>query len=82
MTSITNQSWASSSVDLNNLLHTSGAETVSGKKTFTTLPETSVAATTNNQLTNKKYVDDAISAAIGNINTILATLTTPSNGGA
>lgn len=29
----------------------------------------------------KKYVDDSISSAIGNINTILATLTTPSNGG-
>jgi hypothetical protein len=30
---------------------------------------------------HKKYVDDSISNAIGNINTILATLTTPSNGG-
>ena len=30
----------------------------------------------------KKYVDNAISTAVGNINTILATLTTPSNGGA
>ncbi len=29
----------------------------------------------------KKYVDDSISTQIGNINTILATLTTPSNGG-
>jgi hypothetical protein len=29
----------------------------------------------------KKYVDDSISSAIGSINTILATLTTPSNGG-
>lgn len=29
----------------------------------------------------KKYVDDSISTEIGNINAILATLTTPSNGG-
>lgn len=32
--------------------------TVSGKKTFTTLPESSVVPTSDNQLVNKKYVDD------------------------
>lgn len=36
-------------------------QTISGKKTFTTLPESSVAPTTNNQLVNKKYVDDSMS---------------------
>ena len=41
-----------------------GQQTISGKKTFSTLPETSIAPTTNNQLANKKYVDDAIAAAI------------------
>lgn len=29
----------------------------------------------------KQYVDDSIANAVGNINTVLATLTTPSNGG-
>lgn len=57
------------------------AQSISGTKTFTTLPESSVAPTSNNQFANKKYVDDSISNAIGSINTILATLTTPSNGG-
>jgi len=35
--------------------------------------------TSNGQLTSKKYVDDSINNVVGNINTILATLTTPSN---
>jgi len=39
-------------------------QSISGKKTFTTLPESSVTPTTNNQLVNKKYVDDSISSAI------------------
>lgn len=34
------------------------------KKTFNVLPESSVAPTTNNQLVNKKYVDDSIASAI------------------
>ena len=33
-------------------------EKISGKKTFTTLPESSVVPTNDNQLVNKKYVDD------------------------
>lgn len=41
-----------------NLLTTDGAQTVTGKKTFNTLPESSVVPTTDNQLVNKKYVDD------------------------
>lgn len=49
------------------------------------------ALTTTNELyyvpnsdfnpSTKKYVDDSITSAIGNINTVLATLTTPSNNG-
>lgn len=35
----------------------STAQTISGKKTFSTLPESSVAPTTANQLVNKNYVD-------------------------
>ena len=40
-------------------------QTISGLKTFSTLPETSIAPTTNNQLANKKYVDDAVAGAGG-----------------
>ena len=42
-------------------------QTISGKKTFTALPESSISPTTDNQFTNKKYVDDTISTALGNI---------------
>lgn len=40
-------------------------ETITGKKTFTTLPESSVVPTTNNQLVNKAYVDAQITGALG-----------------
>lgn len=33
-------------------------QTITGKKTFSTLPESSAVPTTDNQLVNKKYVDD------------------------
>lgn len=56
---------------------TNGTQTFYGIKTFNNLPECSSAPTSNNQFANKKYVDDSITTAIGNINTILATLTTP-----
>ena len=36
-------------------------QTISGKKTFTTLPESEVVPTIDNQLVNKKYVDDSVS---------------------
>jgi len=36
------------------------SQTISGKKTFSTLPESSVTPTTDYQLVNKKYVDDII----------------------
>lgn len=58
----------------------SNDQTVTGKKTFATLPETSVVPTSNNQMVNKKYVDDSIASAIGDINTVLATLTTVEEG--
>lgn len=41
-----------------------GNQTVNGKKTFSTLPESSVVPTTNNQLVNKKYVDDSTDGLI------------------
>ena len=51
-------------VVINNISTINGSQTISGTKTFSTLPESSVIPTTDNQLTNKKYVDDAITAAI------------------
>jgi hypothetical protein len=58
-------------------LITDGKQTFNGVKTFSSFPITpSSAPTTNYQVANKKYVDDKI----GDINTILATLTTPQGG--
>lgn len=42
------------------------SEVINGVKFFNSLPESSVTPTTNNQLVNKKYVDDAISSSITN----------------
>lgn len=47
------------------LMLLAGLQTVSGKKIFSVLPETSIVPTTDNQLTNKKYVDDAVAGAGG-----------------
>lgn len=44
-------------VDLSNYVTLDGVQTISGKKTFSTLPESSVTPTTANQLINKNYVD-------------------------
>ena len=44
-------------VDLSNYVTLNGAQTISGKKTFSILPESSVTPTTANQLINKNYVD-------------------------
>lgn len=44
-------------VDLSNYVTLNGAQTITGKKTFSTLPESSVTPTTANQLINKNYVD-------------------------
>lgn len=44
-------------VDLSNYVTLNGAQTITGKKTFSTLPESSKTPTTANQLVNKNYVD-------------------------
>lgn len=44
-------------VDLSNYVTLNTGQTISGEKTFSTLPESSVTPTTANQLTNKNYVD-------------------------
>lgn len=51
-----NDNNSSSEIYVNLLL----AQTIAGKKTFTTLPEANITPTTNNQLTRKKYVDDSV----------------------
>ena len=54
-----------SSLDIfRNVSYLTDAQTISAKKTFTVLPESSVTPTANNQLTNKGYVDSAIASAI------------------
>ncbi len=55
----TNSIGVSSSITTDiNIVSTDGIQNIGGKKTFTVLPESSVVPTTDNQLTNKKYVDD------------------------
>lgn len=51
---------ASDLTDGANLAHINATETISAVWTFNTLPESSVAPTTGNQLTNKTYVDGLI----------------------
>ena len=41
-----------------------GSEEISGVKTFTTLPESNATPTTNNQLTNKSYIDTQLQTII------------------
>lgn len=55
------------SYDQNNIQTTTTAQSISAKKTFTVLPESSVVPTTNNQLVNKKYVDDAVAEVSSNL---------------
>lgn len=62
---------------------TEGGQSIVGVKTFSSLPQINsyTAPTADTQFTPKKYVDDKIANAVGSINTILATLTTPSSNG-
>lgn len=46
----------------NSVVKTRDNQTIDGKKTFKTLPESSAVPATDNQLTNKKYVDDSVKA--------------------
>lgn len=52
-------------VSISNIVDLTTVQTIVSKKTFTTLPESSVTPTTSNQLVNKSYVDTAITNAIG-----------------
>jgi len=59
-----------------NFLMTDLAQTITGKKVFSQLPESSVVPTTNNQLVNKKYVDDSVAAIETTTREIVQTLPT------
>lgn len=50
--------WDALAGSISDLVNITGSQTISGKKTFSVLPESSVVPTTDNQLVNKKYVDD------------------------
>ena len=54
----TNGRGEETSYTLNQLSKINTAQTISGKKTFSVLPETSKVPTTDTQMVNKKYVDD------------------------
>lgn len=58
------------------VVNMSGSQSISGLKTFTTLPQSSLTPTDNNDLVNKSYVDSTIQSYIGDINAELATLVT------
>ena len=62
-------------IKANNLLEADTAETISGLWNFTTLPYSSVSATTGNQFTNKTYVDGAITSSLTNYVTLSTTQT-------
>ena len=47
------------SADTSNLVTLNSAQTISGVKTFSALPQSSVAPTNNNDLVNKSYADGA-----------------------
>ena len=48
------------SVDTSNLVTLDGNQTITGTKTFNALPQSSVAPTIDNHLTNKRYVDSRL----------------------
>ena len=55
---------------------TTGDETIAGVKTFSSPPECSTAPTTNDQLTNKLYVDNNIATNTSNIATNTSNIAT------
>ena len=54
-----------------NIVYTNTTNTINGTKTFTTTPKFTKAPTTDEEATNKKYVDDSISTVSNSVNTKL-----------
>ena len=62
--------------DHSNYLTKAGEQEITGKKTFTVLPETSITPTDDTQIANKKYVDDVATGGVGfSAKTYLPTMT-------
>ena len=58
----------------NSMINSSGDQTISGVKTYSVLPVSEVLPTSDNQFTIKQYVDNAISTALGNVESVLQTI--------
>ena len=54
-----------------NIVYVNTTDTIYGTKTFTTTPKITKAPTTNEEATNKKYVDDSISTLNSSVDTKL-----------
>lgn len=78
---VTNFTHSLNYTDSSNIATLGNAQTITGVKTFNALPTSTINPSNANQFTRKGYVDNAISSAVGSINTVLATLTTPSSNG-
>lgn len=63
---------------MTNINRINAAQTITAKKTFTVLPESSVVPTTDDQLVNKKYVDDHSGGSSKYVGTITGDGTTTS----
>ena len=57
--------------DTKNIVYVNTTDTIYGTKTFTTTPKFTKAPTTNEEATNKKYVDDKISTLSNSVDTKL-----------
>lgn len=57
--------------DTRNIVYVNTTDTIYGTKTFTTTPKITKAPTTNEEATNKKYVDDSISTLSNSVDTKL-----------
>lgn len=58
----------------NSMINSSSDQTISGVKTYNVLPVSNVLPTNNDQFTIKQYVDNAISTALGTVETELQTI--------
>lgn len=60
--------------DTKNIVYVNTANTIYGTKTFTTTPKITNAPTTDEEATNKKYVDDSVSTLSNSVNESISTL--------
>ena len=57
--------------NVRDIVYTNTTDTINGTKTFTTTPKITNAPTTDEEATNKKYVDDSISTLSNSVDTKL-----------